>query len=263
MVDPKSPYAPALSPSSSNIFSDGELTKPIRIKITSSSAAAAAASTASPQAEWKQVARELEADIRNPLPLHATYNPGKHGNQSPPSSDIGSPVAKQLDPHDRLTYGKIPMNESPELVSCPHCKRPIIRHALQDHVESCLKKKSVAKISASTNGVDKEHSKESNKATPNGEIAVMPPKSKKRKHEDGTYIICVFPVTNTLVAESVNGDTTPPKKKSAKRERDNEESTKKEKKKKQKPTVAKPKRTPSPPKKYTLEASLIPQFRWT
>jgi len=45
-----------------------------------------------------------------------------------------------------------------------------------------------------------------------------------------------------LVAESANGETTPPKKKSAKRD---EESTKKEKKKKQKPTVAKPKRTPS------------------
>jgi len=60
MMDPKSPYPPVLSPSSSNLFSDIELTKPIRIKFSS----AAAASTTSPQAEWKQVAREVEADIR-------------------------------------------------------------------------------------------------------------------------------------------------------------------------------------------------------
>lgn len=59
MMDPKSPYPPVLSPSSSNIFSDVELTKPIRIKFSS-----AAASTTSPQTEWKQVAREVEADIR-------------------------------------------------------------------------------------------------------------------------------------------------------------------------------------------------------
>jgi len=60
MMDPKSPYPPVLSPSSSNLFSDVELTKPIRIKFSSASAA----STTSPQTEWKQVAREVEADIR-------------------------------------------------------------------------------------------------------------------------------------------------------------------------------------------------------
>lgn len=54
------------------------------------------------------------------------------------------------------------------------------------------------------------------------------------------YLFCSHGLI--LVAESANGETTPPKKKSAKRD---EESTKKEKKKKQKPTVAKPKCTPS------------------
>lgn len=74
------------------------------------------------------------------------------------------------------------MDESPELVSCEHCKRPIIRHVLQDHVESCKKKKASSKAAATTNGVGKEQSSESGKAPPNGEFA---PKSKKRKHDDG------------------------------------------------------------------------------
>jgi len=59
MKDAKSPYPPALSPSSTNVFSDNEVSKPIRIKFTSSSASAT-----SPIAEWKTVARQVETDIR-------------------------------------------------------------------------------------------------------------------------------------------------------------------------------------------------------
>lgn len=102
------------------------------------------------------------------------------------------------------------MDESPELVSCPHCKRPIIRHALKDHVESCLKKKSMAKTPATTNGVDKEHAKESNKGTPNGEISATPQKSKKRKHDDGT-IPLLFTWTNSCSRERERRNH-PPKK---------------------------------------------------
>jgi hypothetical protein len=61
MADPRSPYPLVLSPSSANVFSDGEVNKPIRIKITGSSKA----TPASPGAEWKDVARQVEADIRN------------------------------------------------------------------------------------------------------------------------------------------------------------------------------------------------------
>lgn len=78
------------------------------------------------------------------------------------------------------------MDETPELGSCPHCKRPIIRHALQEHVESCIRKKSAVKASATTNGADKERPENSSQAVAHGEIAVMP-KSKKRKHDDGKY----------------------------------------------------------------------------
>lgn len=133
------------------------------------------------------------------------------------------------------------MDESPELVSCEHCKRPIIRHALKDHVESCIKKKASSKVSATIPGVAKEHSTENDKATPNGEIAVMPPKSKKRKHDDGKPSFLSRNLT--LVAESAMSETTPPKKKSSKRDKETDDTSKKEKKKKTKPAAAKPKRS--------------------
>ena len=41
------------------------------------------------------------------------------------------------------------------------------------------------KASATTNGADKERPENGGKAVPDDEIAVMPPKSKKRKHDDG------------------------------------------------------------------------------
>lgn len=77
------------------------------------------------------------------------------------------------------------MDETPELVSCPHCKRPIIRHALQEHVDSCLRKSSAVKALATANGADKERPENGGRAVPDDEIAVMPPKSKKRKLDDG------------------------------------------------------------------------------
>lgn len=89
------------------------------------------------------------------------------------------------------------------------------------------------------NGADKARPDDSGKPVPDGEIAVMPPKSKKRKHDDGKYPSVVRLIR---LAESANGETTPPKKKTAKRERNAEESIKKEKKKKLKATIAKPKR---------------------
>lgn len=72
------------------------------------------------------------------------------------------------------------MNESPDLISCSKCHRPILRHAVKEHLESCVKEKSVQKKS---NDNDKVYG--DGKETPNGEIAVMPAKSKKRKHDDG------------------------------------------------------------------------------
>jgi len=90
-------------------------------------------------------------------------------------------VAKQLDPRDRLVFGKIPMNESPDLVSCSKCNRPITRNALSKHLETCVKENISKKKSAS----DKDKVNGDGKATPSGEIAVMPAKSKKRKQDDG------------------------------------------------------------------------------
>ena len=79
------------------------------------------------------------------------------------------------------------MNETPDIVSCPKCDRPILRHRVKEHVQSCVKEKPSSK--KSTNGSDKDKVNENGssgggKATPNGEIAVMPPKSKKRKLEE-------------------------------------------------------------------------------
>jgi hypothetical protein len=87
------------------------------------------------------------------------------------------------------------MNESPDLVSCPKCYRPILRHALKTHQESCEKEKPVTTTTATTSttkkttasGNDKPNENGKRMASPNGEIAVMPPKSKKRKHDDGTF----------------------------------------------------------------------------
>jgi hypothetical protein len=76
------------------------------------------------------------------------------------------------------------MEETPDLVSCPNCHRPITRHAAKEHLDTCLKENPI-KIKV-INGAEKEKSETNGKAAPNGEIAVMPPKSKKRKHDDST-----------------------------------------------------------------------------
>ena len=116
----------------------------------------------------------------------------------------------------------------------------MLRHAVKEHLKGCVQDKPSTK--KSTNGTDKEKSNgNGGKQTPNGEIAVMPPKSKKRKLDDS--MSHTFSCAHCLV-ESVNEKTTPPKKKSTKVDKDEPEpSVKKEKKKKPKPTVAKPKRT--------------------
>jgi hypothetical protein len=61
MQDPKSPYPPVLSPSSSHLFSNIELTKPIKIRIKTSS------STSTSPPAWKDAARQIEADTRPQL----------------------------------------------------------------------------------------------------------------------------------------------------------------------------------------------------
>jgi len=56
MPDAKSPYPSVLSPTSSTLFSDLELHKPIKIKLKTSGG-----SPTSPP-KWKDVAREIEAE---------------------------------------------------------------------------------------------------------------------------------------------------------------------------------------------------------
>jgi hypothetical protein len=73
------------------------------------------------------------------------------------------------------------MNESPDLVSCPKCSRPILRHAVKEHLESCGK----AKDMGNKVGSVKDKANGNGKSTPNGEIAVMAPKGKKRKLDEG------------------------------------------------------------------------------
>jgi len=80
------------------------------------------------------------------------------------------------------------MNESPDLISCPKCSRPIIRHAVKEHLESCGKAKETSKNARN----EKDKVNGNGKSIPNGEIAVMPPKSKKRKHDEGIYILSLF-----------------------------------------------------------------------
>ena len=109
---------------------------------------------------------------------------GSHGNQSPPSSGTGSPVVKQLDPRDRETYGKYPTEESPDLVSCPKCKRPILRHAVKGHLESCTSGAVSVKTGANGDGKDKAVGN-SNGNEMNGEASGSQSKSKKRKQKDG------------------------------------------------------------------------------
>lgn len=58
MHDPKSPHPPILSPSSSTLFSDVELSKPIKIKFTSSFG------TSTPTKVWKDAAHDIEAQLR-------------------------------------------------------------------------------------------------------------------------------------------------------------------------------------------------------
>jgi hypothetical protein len=73
------------------------------------------------------------------------------------------------------------MNESPDLISCSKCNRPITRNGMSKHLESCVKEK----ISKKKTTSDKDKVNGDGKGTPNGEIAVMPAKSKKRKPDDG------------------------------------------------------------------------------
>ena len=71
------------------------------------------------------------------------------------------------------------MQETPDLINCPNCSRPIIRHAAKSHLEDCVKEKpSLVKVV-----------QENGKSMPNGEIAVMPVKSKKRKIDDGMCLM--------------------------------------------------------------------------
>ena len=183
MPDAKSPYPSVLSPTSSTLFSDLELHKPINITLKTSEG-----SPTSPP-KWKEVAREIEAEtslsLLNLRSVDEEANSSEaHGDQSPPPTgigDLGSPVSKQLDPRDRVVFGKVPMTESPDLISCPRCKRPILRQAVRSHLESCSKEKKVEK--------KKEKSNEDGKETPHGEQAATPTK-KKRKHDDGIHSPC-------------------------------------------------------------------------
>jgi hypothetical protein len=183
MRDIKSPEQTPLSPTSSTLFSESELSKPVRIKLTSSSAKAK---------KWKDVAREIEADLR--ILLHNVTDLGSHGNQSPPSSN-GSPIVKQLDPRDRQTYGKYPIEESPDLVSCPKCNRPILRHALKGHLDSCTGEQAPAKKAAKVKGKDKVNGTGTGSGSgneTNGEASSKPAKSKKRKLKDGNHLCWIF-----------------------------------------------------------------------
>ena len=168
---------------------------------------------------------------------YTNVNVGSHGNQTPPSSGLGSPVAKQLDPRNRQIYGKIPMDESPDLINCPNCNRPILRHAVKDHLDACTKEKPAPK---KTTGGNSDKVNGAGKET-NGDNTPAPTKNKKRKHEDGDSN------ANTETNEGSASETTPPKKKLSKREKeDGEGATKKEKKKKVKPAAPKQKRTSCP-----------------
>ena len=70
------------------------------------------------------------------------------------------------------------MTDSPDLISCPRCKRPILRLAIRSHLESCSKEKKVEKKNEKAN--------EDGKEIPHGEQATMPTK-KKRKNDDGIH----------------------------------------------------------------------------
>jgi len=82
------------------------------------------------------------------------------------------------------------MDETPDLVSCPKCERPIIRHAIKMHLEGCKGKETSKKLNGTSNGSDKEKANGNGKEAPNGEIKVLPPKSKKRKHDEGSLCPC-------------------------------------------------------------------------
>ena len=132
------------------------------------------------------------------------------------------------------------MDESPDLASCPKCQTPIMKHAIEAHLEKCKGKEMAKKVNGTSNDDEKEkiNNNAGGKEAPNGEIKVLTPKSKKRKRDEAT--------------EST-GETTPPKKKASKKDKDKDDTdtpTKKEKKEKEskkklQQTVAKPKRTTS------------------
>jgi len=71
-----------------------------------------------------------------------------------------------------------------------------MRHAMREHLQSCGK----AKESNGKNaGNEKDKVNSNGKSIPNGEIAVMPPKSKKRKHDEG---ITTLPLSSNIEINS-------------------------------------------------------------
>jgi phage FluMu protein Com len=62
------------------------------------------------------------------------------------------------------------MTETPDLIACPRCKKPLLRSAVRGHLESCSKEKKIDKKKEKVNG------------DTNGEPSTN---KKKRKLDDG------------------------------------------------------------------------------
>ena len=152
----KSHTAPSLSPTSLSYFTEAEIIQPVRFDYEIE------ANYGLTSSYWTDV-----VDI--------------YGNQSPPRSYLGSPVAKQLEARGRLTFDTIPMDKQPNTASCPKCGRPILQHAVRDHLKFCRMTKPALKLTS-------DNDKVSGNSTPNRKIAVMPRKPKKRKIDDGMHL---------------------------------------------------------------------------
>ena len=77
-----------------------------------------------------------------PLTIRADDNKKKNGSSPATSATSPGPVVNQLDDNSRETFATgRPLEDSPDLQQCKHCKKSVLKTAAKGHIAQCLRLK--------------------------------------------------------------------------------------------------------------------------